>query len=467
MHHTVYDWARAHAHYAKRSIHDETSWVEEQERLWGIRQTAMPHGHLIENNAFFKSLNDNKLYVIHGTRNYEQITNSGLLYASAGCLVGSIYCAQVYKEGDYFRMHNLGDYILHQEVPNILKSHRLHCKEGTILLFEIDLPKTTNKKKAGIDYLRMGSIHYGLYDSLRYLLTDDERESIEDTIISILLKSKDFLLYSNRLFLGGTTFTPETARNYLDKVSEEAAHLNMLGYLYFEATSEYLMLNSTDEKTIALAKKGEFNNWLYKHMMYHIYENLKGDFNIHRFHPSVERLFRYFQQEIDAGRLKINVDDAVVYIAERILFWINTRFFSEPGSALRWPRSETSFDAHIEAFRPLIGHLIHRQLRTHHRYREFYFYFDQSKALEIWNYWNKEDVAISFNGVFPKGEIGINPAFHNLTYKVFKAEPCEDDVKNLRIVEEVDLRVVPRLVDLNESFLRAGGHYSLKNQRRR
>lgn len=465
MAHNV-DWASAHTAY---KIHDFTLDSSPTSLLtknveWRKLQESMPHGHLLEHNSFFDSHKDGKIYMVHGTSNLKDILSSGSLRASAGCLVGSIYGSQVFPEGDRFRMHNLGDYILHEEVPSILAAHDTSDRTTALLLFEITLPKHTNPLRAGIDYLRMGGVHYDLYKSLRYLLTREERQTIESEITSMIQNSFGFLAYSNHLFLTNSKFSITVAKDYLQKLNVANDELPMLAYLYFEAISEYLMLNSTDEKTNDLAKKGEFNNWLYKELMYGIYANLKGDFSIHCFNPTVEDLGRYVTQKESEGSLKIDLDNMLTYVAERVVYWINTRFLSKPGSSVNWLDSALNFDSLSEVVAPLIGHSIHRQLRAQDRYKDFYFYFDHTKALQIWNYWNKANIAIPFNGVFPKGEIGINPAYTNMKYRVYLAEAAGDK-SYIHPIEELQLEITPRLVDLNKSFMRAGGHYSLRKQK--
>lgn len=467
MAHKTSDWAKAHSTF---TIDDHSSAKTElvadmYADYWRAIHDKMPHGHLMNDNVFFDSHKSGKMYLVHGTCNLDAILSSGVLYASAGCLVGAVYCAQAFPEGNLFRMHNLGDYILHKEVPNILSAHNKTKRNSSLLLIEVDIPMDSNPLKAGVDYLKMGQIHYDLYVSLQHLLSPNERADIEQNVTAMISGSTPFLDFCNQAFLTDSKPGINLSKDFIHRLNNASAELPMLGYLYFEAVSEYLMLNSTDPLTIELAKRKEFNNWLYKQLMYGIYKELRGNFSISKFNPSIEELRDYVQITKSLGHLNVNVDELVMYVAARIMYWVNTRFFTKPGTSIDWLNTPQSFDRFAAVASPLIGHAIHRQLRELDRYRQFYFYFDHMKALEIWNYWNKANIAIPFNGVFPKGEIGINPAFTNMSYKIYQARATSEGSNYLEIMHELPIEIVPRLIELDKSFMRAGGHYSLSKQR--
>src|SRR5262249_38706093 len=118
--------------------------------------------------------------------------------------------------------------------------------------------------------------------------------------------------------------------------------------------------------------------------------------------------------------------------------------------ALRWDLP--SLLKHVS---PLLGHLVHRELRSFGRFPDFYFYFDQFKALQIWNYWNHMGIVIPFNGVIPKGETGINPAYPNLSYRIYRAGiMVESGVTYAQPEEELEVKIVPRLVHLRFATMR-------------
>jgi len=57
-------------------------------------------------------------------------------------------------------------------------------------------------------------------------------------------------------------------------------------------------------------------------------------------------------------------------------------------NAIDWKNFEWNFDNIMDKVGNLAGHLIHRELRNYCRYPSLYYYFDQTKALQIRNYWN-------------------------------------------------------------------------------
>ena len=64
-------------------------------------------------------------------------------------------------------------------------------------------------------------------------------------------------------------------------------------------------------------------------------------------------------------------------------------------------------------------------------------------------------IAVPFNGVFPKGEVGLNPANPELAVRSFRCQVRSgEDGLYAEPVEELDLRFVPRLVDLKYTLMR-------------
>ena len=90
-----------------------------------------------------------------------------------------------------------------------------------------------------------------------------------------------------------------------------------------------------------------------------------------------------------------------------------------------------------------------------HRYPNFYFYFDQYKALQAWNYWNAQDIIFPYNAILPKGEIGINPAYPNLKYKIFTTSISKKNGYTYITPEErMPLIIEPRLAELQMLLMR-------------
>ncbi|WP_405004392.1 hypothetical protein OHV13_08595 [Kitasatospora purpeofusca] len=110
----------------------------------------------------------------------------------------------------------------------------------------------------------------------------------------------------------------------------------------------------------------------------------------------------------------------------------------------------------------LLGQLVFREMRVIDRYPQLYLAFEQSKALEAWDYWNTEGIPMPFNGTIPKGEIGINPAYPRSRCIVWTAETCERGL--LHPTDQLDVTFLPRLAELGMTAMRrdetgkAAGH---------
>ena len=148
---------------------------------------------------------------------------------------------------------------------------------------------------------------------------------------------------------------------------------------------------------------------------------------------------------------------------EKLIFLTNARLLSKRTKLTNWNKLTWDFESLSDFAAPLIGHLIHRELRSFGRYPDFYFYFDQYKALQIWNYWNYMDIVIPFNGVIPKGEIGINPAYPNLKYNTYIGEvENKNEHTFLHPKKQIQLDITPKLVDLKFTFMRSKENYRKK-----
>lgn len=449
-------WADAHVvfnNFAQPHSAVDTNGLREREQLQQQRLLEAPRGHLLVENAFFHSLrHDRKIYLAHTTFNYEKIAEHGL-FASSGCLVGSVYCTPLTKFGKTWRMHNLGEYI-HTVEARLTDRHERH----QTLLIEITQPENTKTTIVGTDYLRLGDIHYSIYKQLEYLLSSKERHTLHDLVIDRLKHATDFLNISQQAFHDSSLFKP---RQYLDQFIATVRHLPILGYLYFEVVAEYFMLYQDTPEALAAEARGEFYAPTHKNLMFGLYPDLIDNYSLSRFQPTIRQLESFI-----VGNKLINdfhTEDFIQRVAERLLFLVNARLLSTSVGVIDWYRQRWEFDDLLSVARPLIGHLIHRELRTFGRYPNFYYYFDQYKALQAWNYWNHSDIAVPFNGVFPKGEVGINPAYPDLKYAVSLARAeRRSDGMYLEVERSLDIDIIPKLIDLSFLTLRKKQHRKLK-----
>lgn len=451
-------WADAHTFYNAfdQIPSDNRPGVEKAEYLWHQRLSQeTPNGKLLTQNSFFNNLKkSDKVYLNHTTYNLDKIVESGVIHASGGCLIGSIYCTPLTMTSGGLRLHNLGQYIYRKEAPAGNESNN---KILDSLIFEVNLSKNENNNLIGIDYLRLGNIHFAIFNKLKYLLSSKERYDLEETIVSRIKRSNNFLSLSNYLYFSKDKYEKN---KYIDLFIETIQDIPFLGYLYFETLSEYLMLHQDSKIAKSYSDIGEFYNQPYKELMYRCIPKLVKNFTLKDFQPRVSDVFEVIKE---LGCIE-NPDweQFTDYLFDRLVFYTNSRIFSDLEKPIVWQDISWNFEEMSELFRPLAGHIIHRELRSFGRYPDFYFYFDQLKALEVWNYWNHMNIAIPFNGVIPKGEIGINPAYTDLKYKVYQGRVTErNGFDFIEPVKELKIELIPRLVDLKFSFMR--NKDSLKN----
>jgi hypothetical protein len=442
-------WADAHAFFDTPLIpgtNDRADALGQQSAAWESRLAEdTPNGALLRSNALFDALNgDGPLHLLHVTHALEEISQHGFLYPSGGCLVGSIYCAPLTASGSGFRMHNLADYVLNKEAPAFVAKVGGSGRTPTPLIFEITRPRRAYRGLAGVDYLRLGSIHLSIYSHLEYLLSTAERYELREAVVSRTKNSTAFLMLAAAIVFEGADVAPAV---FLELLDETIPRLPILGYMYFEALAEYLMLHSTSRKTQQLAERGEFNNWIYKEMLFATLD-MAGKFDLAKFRPA-PTAFDALLARVDAT---VDAAHARAYLRDRISYLVAARLFTPGQVPETWHHTRWEFDSLAAHLGPLLGHLIHRELRTFGRYPDFYFYFDQHKALQAWNYWNHMDVFAPFNGTMPKGEVGINPAYPDLEYRIWRA--VQDDAGRVHPVEKLNLTIAPRLVDIKYTLMR-------------
>ncbi|GGZ14336.1 hypothetical protein GCM10010387_03050 [Streptomyces inusitatus] len=443
-------WADAHVSYSLPAGPGSTRRsdpLSEQTAAWNTRLTeTAPHGGLLADNAMFQSLRDgNTLHLLHVTQSFDRIARHGSLRPSGGCLVGSLYCAPLTPTSGGLRMHNLAEYVLTREAPAAATRSPLPGRVTTPLVLEVAMPRHGYRGLTGIDYLRLGSIHLRNYRERENLLGPKERCELQETVVSRVRNSMDFLSLAAAI-----AHSPEPAEHkaFPRLLSETIPRLPILGYVYFEALSEYLMLYSRSRHTQRLADLGEFNNWLYKKFLFQGFSDTAGHFDLAGFRPGFARLEQLLNQ-VDPS---IEATHARAHLTARISYLATVRFLEPEQITGQWHHIRWDFNHVAESFGPLLGHLIHRELRRFHRYPDFYHFFDAHKAAQAWNYWNHMGIALPFNGTIPKGEIGVNPAYSELEYRVWRAELGDDGL--LHPAEEVALRLTPRLVDTRHTVMR-------------
>jgi len=447
------DWLRVHVFYNTRESSDikndliselETSWKE-----FVFKKT--PNGKLFIQNKFFEQLQEDEIYLAHLTPNLHNILQDNLIYPSGGCLVGSIYCTPVTKTSKGLRLHNLGSFIYNKEVPKI------YGVNPQILLIKIKLPERCRNRLIGIDYLRLGSIHFGLFKELEYLLSGKERYVLEKICV---IKTQELLplliMVQNKLH--GKKVKP---RLFFELYFNQIKNNPILAYILFEVFCEFTGLYQKTKQSEKWKEEGEIYSWYFKDSVFSLADN--SCFNLRAFQPNIKDIYKYLNKLKCIN--KISYENVEQYFFNRLSFLLYARLWNYNNIVNDWQKPILTFDNLSKYFRPLLGHTIHRELRNFGRYPNFYYYFDQLKALKVWNYWNHNNIVVPFNGVMPKGETGINPAFPDLEFEVFKTcvHKVNEDEIFLTPKTRIEIQLVPRLIDLKFTTLR-NKYYDEKNK---
>ncbi|MFC5802160.1 hypothetical protein [Streptomyces formicae] len=382
---------------------------------------STPNGWLIRHNAMIEALVSGKpMYLLHTTKDIDAIRISRQLHVSTGCLVGALYCSPLVSQREGLRPHNLGAYLMRTKPST------------TPMVFEI-IPDAPIRPK-GVDYLHLGAIHLRTYERYQSFLTLAENDQLDHAVQTGLRAAAVFFDVALRNAAGHATPAPE----FIDQLSDAVAHVPFLGYLYFEVLSEYLMLHSVTPETKTYALAGELNNWLYKRLAFAAVDGMDQLFDLARFNPRYRRLVQLIEGTEPA------LGPGVAEYVRRRLSHLFARTALHPSQDAA---SVTFLGADLSTLRNiapgLIGQMIFREIRYMPRYQQLYHCFEKAKALEAWDYWNSEGIPTPFNGILPKGEIGINPVYPRSAVRAWTAE--QDSRGYLHPAEEVTAVFTPHL----------------------
>jgi hypothetical protein len=422
-------WDEAHTDYGpSRSLQPCPRGLAAGQEDWRARLEDAPNGWLLRAGSLLETLTSGRpVYLMHTTSYLGEIRASRQLYQAAGCLVGALYGALLTREAAGLRPRNLGAWLLETK------------PDTSTIVFEIEPLHAIPAK--GINYLSLGTIHLATYYDHASFLTPAEDEGLRRAAVERIRHTAPFL---DQLLAAacGTHIPP---RRLLDALAAAVPTLPFLGYLYFEVVAEYLMLYSTSPATKACAQAGELNNRLYKQLAFSAVDTMGDLFDLALFRPGHDQLLELIA-DIEPG-LAARV---VSYIGERL-----PHVLARAALAADHDASAVSFRnatyADLAWTAPgLLGQMLFRLMRASPRYPQLFPVFEQAKATAVSSYWNTEQIPVPFNGVIPKGEIGLNLAWPQGA-RTWIAEACPRGL--LHPVQELDLTFVPRLADLRETAL--------------
>ncbi|MEU3255935.1 hypothetical protein [Streptomyces sp. NPDC006997] len=416
------EWEHVHTDYTRPAQRPAPASLAESEGDWRrYLEGDTPNGWLIQHSAMSEALVSGRpMYLLHTTKDIAAIRTSGELHVSTGCLVGALYCSPLTPQREGLRPHNLGAYLM-------------QTKPGTTpMIFEVtpDAPIPTK----GVDYLHLGAIHLRTYLRYQNFLTLAENDQLDHAVLTGLGAAAGFLDTALRNAVGRGTEAPE----FIDQLAAAVPAVPFLGYLYFEVLSEYLMLHSMTPETKGYAQVGELNNWLYKRLAFAAVSGMDRLFDLARFHPRHQQLVQ----------LIASVEPALApgvaeYVRRRLshLFARIALHPSQDAATVSFRGIDLSALRYIAP--GLAGQMVFREIRYMPRYRHLYHCFEKAKALEAWDYWNHEGIPTPFNGILPKGEIGIHPVYPRSAVRAWTAK--RDSRGFLHPAQEIAAVLTPHL----------------------
>lgn len=416
------EWEHVHTDYTRPAQRPAPASLAESEGDWRrYLEGDTPNGWLIRHSAMTEALvSGHPLYLLHTTKDIGAIRDSGELHVSTGCLVGALYCSPLVREREGLRPHNLGACLM-------------RTKPGTTpMIFEVipDAPIPTK----GVDYLHLGAIHLRIYLRYQSFLTQAENDQLERALLAGLDTQAVFLDTALSNAVGRATAAPE----FIDQLAAAVPAVPFLGYLYFEVLSEYLMLHSTTPETKGYAHVGELNNWLYKRLAFAAVDGMHHLFDLARFRPRHQQLV-----QLIGGLEPALAPGAAEYVRRRLshLFALTALHPSQDAATVTFRNADLST---LQCVAPgLIGQMVFREIRYMPRYRQLYHCFEKAKALEAWDYWNHEGIPTPFNGILPKGEVGIHPVYPRSAVRVWTA--TQDSKGFLYPAQEIATVLTPHL----------------------
>lgn len=431
----------AHTDFGLNLNHENFGFPSKNNYLNKRKLSKTENGYLYEKNKMFSFMNDSSIYLAHITTRKDDIINEKRILCSSGCLVGSVYCVPVYKVADnQYKLHNLGKYIFRNEV----KFFSDNDGNPEILLFEVKKPK--DFKYSGINYLKLGKFHLNVYEELKFLLDNEERKDIDESILKMLDWSRELM---HLLYKYSSKDLVSNYERFYSILQRTIKNVPIFGYFLFEITSEFIAYNQKDSESKHFADLSEINVSNFKDLVFQVVPNLSKNFDLGQFAPDINKMEQRINElGLNFEEYKLFVCDSLCYYVKNYLFTgkINQYFFSENITISDCSRICPHF----------VGHILHRIIRKMNRYPEFHANFDTYKAIKIWNYWNKNNIFFPANSIMPKGEIGLNPTTPNLEYNVYDTEVISSNNEELifSIKNQVNVKIMPQLVELSKLIMR-------------
>lgn len=437
-----YGWPsgrRKQKQFQKRNVnYQKADLIELAWQKYFINKTPM--GSLIKSNSTLESIKQNKgLRLIHVTSSLPEIEKNGVIYGSGGALGACIYGVPLRMDG---RLHNFTELLFKYELPNSLKAKKIN---KPINLLEIYLPqenfKEVNLVTSGIDYVKLGILRINAFNNLlrKYIIPKDEEVTLKNAVVKKFNETRTFLELCAHYDIDSVDNV--TYFILLKRALDTVTHLRAI---YFEVVSEYVLLFQNDKFAHQHLSIGELYHWNHKKMIFDLCPILNEKFKLTYFNPQFKNVCFYLKEKSKENCLiaSFSKEHFYKFLKWRISQYIRLKILD--GNPL--PTGKIYFEDIIDYNPSFAGHLIHREIH------EIYSY-EKEIARTLWQYWKKNNIICLSNGILPKGEMGINPAYPNLGYQIF--EGTIDKNNTFKRKRELKVEIIPELINPVFGVLRA------------
>lgn len=299
--------------------------------------------------------------VLHVTTNLAAIIGSKTLLMSAGGLGGCVYGIPIDDNG---LVHNLGDYIIDDELPMFLANQ---SRAAEIESIEI----TSDLLRLGcVDYLDFGSTYYDYYLSSEYL-----NSRISTTELSQAYGQQNQVVNE----LHERLSSDESFDSKMVAIKESSSASYIVRMLYFEVALEYTFLHQNNQAVIEWSERNELYNKATKDLVFSLNPQLATRFSLKNFHSSPSDIDNYLQ----SNDIILNYEPGQFYqyLYKRLDYYIYRYLLNAPDN----------FKGHV-----LFRFFGEREL------------FEADLAKRLWDEAKQKRVSI-LTYRLPKGEVGVLP----------------------------------------------------------
>jgi len=378
---------------------------------------STPNSTLLQSNILFENLEKHWwFWVLHVTKNRDQIIKSGKMYVSTGCLPYTIYWVPALPWWD---VHNLIEYMLSKEIAS-------QNNEQWLLYIHFNaLHQQTNIYNNWFDSRACWNEYYTIIQKLSKSNISEVKEQTQELIHQATIHRTD--ISSELNILSELYYTKSNKYNrIIDTYTSLCQKNNFFTWVSLEVLIEYIMLYQDDTRSQYLKQNNEVNNEHYKNIIFSLAPSMKWNFNISHF---------IFDPKQRSDKI-IENHCISQFDYEHFIRFISTRILHNLTYKILW--SELPDDSES-----LIWNIIYHTAKRNEHYAAFQSAFNTERKDFIHTTRKKYNTVFPYNSVIPKWEIWINPHILDWSYDVYT---CYKDQGKLVLWNKVDIVLTDSLI---------------------